>query len=150
MKNYITYNTTTGEIFSNVLVENSEYFSPLPDGFTYLEVAESIDNAKYYLDPQSQQTVAFPDKPDQYHTWDWTTKTWQDVRTEQQKYDQAAALVKAERARLLSSSDWVVVKAVDQGTQVPETWSIYRQQLRDITAQSGYPFTVTWPTPPSQ
>jgi hypothetical protein len=150
MKNYITYNTTTGEIFSNVLVESSEYFSPLPDSFTYLEVAESIDNAKYYIDPQSQQAVAFPDKPDQYHTWDWTTKTWQDVRTEQQKYDQAAALVKAERARLLSSSDWVVVKAVDQGTQVPEAWSIYRQQLRDITAQSGYPFTVTWPTPPSQ
>jgi len=54
------------------------------------------------------------------------------------------------RNNLLTASDWVVVKAMDQGTTVPENWQTYRQQLRDITQQSGYPFTVIWPTPPQQ
>jgi hypothetical protein len=54
------------------------------------------------------------------------------------------------RNKLLTNTDWVVTRAMDQGTQVPEAWSTYRQQLRDITQQTGYPFTVTWPTPPQQ
>ena len=28
-------------------------------------------------------------------------------------------------------------------------WVIYRQELRDITTQAGFPFDVTWPTEPS-
>jgi len=27
-------------------------------------------------------------------------------------------------------------------------WAAYRQQLRDITAQAGFPWTVQWPTQP--
>jgi hypothetical protein len=148
MKYYIVYNTTTGEISSNVIAESQEYLSPIADNLTYLEVANPIDNGKYYLDPQSQQTVAFPDKPDQYYTWNWTTKTWQDARTDEQKNTQAIKQVQDKRIQLLTSSDWVVIKAMDQGTQVPEAWRTYRQQLRDITQQPGYPLTVTWPEPP--
>jgi hypothetical protein len=149
MKNYIVYNTIIGEIVNNVSTQNSDNLSPYPPDFSYLEVSEPIDDSKYYIDPQSQQIVAFPEKPNQYHTWNWTTKTWQDLRTEQQKYSQAAREIQRQRAQLLASSDWVVIKAMDQGTQVPEAWSTYRQQLRDITQQTGYPFTVVWPTAPS-
>jgi hypothetical protein len=150
MKNYIVYNTITGEIVNNVSTQNSDNFSPYPLDFIYLEVPEPIDDSKYYIDPKSKEFIAFPDKPDQYHTWNWTTKTWQDLRTDQQKYNQAASQIQKQRAQLLTSSDWVVVKAMDQGTQVPPDWSNYRQELRDITQQSGYPFTVTWSTPPQQ
>jgi hypothetical protein len=148
MKNYIVYNTTTGEIVNNVSTQSSDNFSPYPTDFSYLEVAETIDNSKYYINPKSQEFIAFSDKPDQYHTWNWTTKTWQDARTDEQKYTQAAKTVKTQRTNLLNASDWVVVKAMDQGTQVPEAWQTYRQQLRDITQQPGYPFTVIWPEPP--
>lgn len=33
---------------------------------------------------------------------------------------------------------------------VPDAWKTYRQALRDIPAQSGFPTNVTWPTKPEQ
>lgn len=148
MKYFITYNTTTGEILQTTITSSEENLVPSNTGFDYLEVLETVDSSKNYLNLETKQIVAFPDKPDQYHTWNWTTKTWQDIRTDEQKYTQAAKVVKTQRTNLLTASDWIVIKAMDQGTQVPEAWQTYRQQLRDITQQSGYPFTVTWPEPP--
>lgn len=53
--------------------------------------------------------------------------------------------VRDERNALLAASDW---------TQLPDSpvdrqaWSVYRQALRDITSQSGFPFLIVWPTQP--
>jgi hypothetical protein len=50
------------------------------------------------------------------------------------------------RRRLLNNSDW---------TQVPDApvdsaaWAVYRQQLRDLPANTTDPRTVVWPEPPS-
>jgi hypothetical protein len=150
MKNYIAYNSITGEILDNVSTHSPDNLSPYPFDFSYLEVIDPVDNSKYYINPQLQETVAFPDKPDQYHTWNWTTKIWEDVRTTQQKYNQTARQIQVQRTQLLNDSDWVVVKALEQGTTIPENWHVYRQQLRDITLQPNYPFTVTWPASPNQ
>lgn len=59
--------------------------------------------------------------------------------------DKAAAEVRAERNKLLAESDWtqVIDSPVDQ-----IAWAIYRQALRDITAQEGFPSEVTWPAQP--
>jgi len=56
-----------------------------------------------------------------------------------------AAQVRAERNAKLSASDWtqVVDAPVDQAV-----WATYRQALRDITSQSGFPWTVNWPAQP--
>jgi len=37
--------------------------------------------------------------------------------------------------------------ALSDNTLTPE-WSTYRQALRDITEQEGFPYQVTWPTKP--
>jgi hypothetical protein len=52
------------------------------------------------------------------------------------------------RDRLLSMSDWVVIKSVE--VEVPEldSWKIYRQALRDVPAQPGFPWTIDWPQSP--
>lgn len=52
------------------------------------------------------------------------------------------------RQFLLADSDWVVLRAQEQGTEVPEEWKIYRQALRDIPEQAGFPLNVTWPNKP--
>ena len=50
------------------------------------------------------------------------------------------------RDRLLEQCDWT------QSSDVPEEtknkWSKYRQALRDITKQSGFPFNVIYPEKP--
>lgn len=53
--------------------------------------------------------------------------------------------VRNNRNALLTASDWTQVAdaPVDQAA-----WATYRQELRDITAQSGFPNDVVWPVKP--
>ena len=52
------------------------------------------------------------------------------------------------RDALLSGSDWVVIYHTEKGTNIPLEWRVYRQALRDVTEQEGFPFNVTWPQEP--
>ena len=56
--------------------------------------------------------------------------------------------VRASRDSKLAESDWRVIKAVEMSTSVPIEWAAYRQALRDVTAQEGFPWTITWPDAP--
>ena len=77
--------------------------------------------------------------------WDVTPKT----EIEAQHYrDRRAAEQRAARDAALTDSDWVVVKHLEAGTAVPSAWADYRQALRDLPAQAGFPFSVTWPAKP--
>lgn len=57
--------------------------------------------------------------------------------------------LRSERNQMLASSDWVVVKAQETGTDVPSSWITYRQELRDITKTYKTLEEVKWPTKPS-
>lgn len=63
----------------------------------------------------------------------------------QQRSDVKAAEVRAERNDKLTASDWTQVAdaPVDKAA-----WATYRQALRDISEQSGFPWNVTWPDDP--
>jgi hypothetical protein len=58
------------------------------------------------------------------------------------------SVVKAQRNQLLQQSDWTQIPNGPLTVEQQQAWSDYRQQLRDITSQPGYPFNVVWPTPP--
>ena len=53
------------------------------------------------------------------------------------------------RDLLLRRCDWVVIKSKETGTNIPAAWKNYRQSLRDISTQDGFPNDVTWPTDPN-
>ena len=56
-----------------------------------------------------------------------------------------ASVVRKQRNSDLSATDWTQVA----DAPVDKTaWATYRQALRDITAQSGFPFDVTYPVKP--
>jgi hypothetical protein len=59
--------------------------------------------------------------------------------------DQLAAETRTKRNTLLTASDWTQVldTPVDQ-----DKWADYRQELRDISKQSGFPTNVAWPVEP--
>jgi hypothetical protein len=56
-----------------------------------------------------------------------------------------AETVREQRNKKLADSDWTQLSdaPVDQGA-----WTIYRQELRDITGQDGFPWAITWPETP--
>jgi len=63
-------------------------------------------------------------------------------------YAAKAKEVRAKRDKLLAETDWVVIMHTEKGTNIPLVWEVYRQALRDITGQSGFPHSVTMPVKP--
>ena len=59
--------------------------------------------------------------------------------------DALAARVREERDALLAASDWTQMldAPVDQAA-----WATYRQALRDVPAQNGFPESIVWPVAP--
>jgi len=56
-----------------------------------------------------------------------------------------AANVRRTRTEKLKDSDWTQIA---DSTANKTAWATYRQALRDITAASGFPWTMTWPETP--
>lgn len=65
-----------------------------------------------------------------------------------ERVEAQAQIVREERASLLADTDWIVIYHTEKGTNIPMAWEAYRQALRDITDQPGFPFEVTWPSKP--
>jgi hypothetical protein len=57
-----------------------------------------------------------------------------------------ATEVRTERNTKLSATDWT--QAADVPQVVKDSYVTYRQALRDVPAQSGFPNQITWPTQP--
>ena len=58
------------------------------------------------------------------------------------------ARIREKRDSLLTESDWVTIRATDTGDPVPTEWVDYRQALRDIPEQTGFPENIDWPQEP--
>jgi len=56
-----------------------------------------------------------------------------------------AKSVRNTRTEKLKDSDWTQIA---DSTADKAAWATYRQALRDITSQSGFPWEVTWPDAP--
>ena len=59
--------------------------------------------------------------------------------------DAQAVQVRAERNSKLAASDWTQLA---DSTADKAAWATYRQALRDITTQAGFPWTIDWPAQP--
>lgn len=63
-------------------------------------------------------------------------------------YEQMAAAVRAKRDALLAASDYTQATDYPSTYAVRTAWAEYRQLLRDVTKQAGFPVEVEWPTKP--
>ena len=60
--------------------------------------------------------------------------------------EKVATAVRAERTKKLAECDWTQLADAPVDTTA---WATYRTELRDITAQVGFPHDVTWPVEPA-
>lgn len=110
----------------------------LSEGESYLE--DWFNDSEYYV--EDGQAVQMPPKPDQYSVFNYTTKQW--VEDERM----AILNVSQKRQKLLSSTDWTQLPNNPLTVEKQTAWATYRQALRDVTDQAGYPLNVEWPTQP--
>ena len=100
--------------------------------------------------PQAQPTryqVGFADGVEQIDG-KWYTKysvVDMDADAIAAKDTEQAKAIRSQRTDKLKGSDWTQVAdaPVDQAA-----WATYRQALRDITAQAGFPWDTQWPDAP--
>jgi hypothetical protein len=132
MKNFIVF-VASGQILRT---------GSCPDADLPLQgenVIEGVaDDATQYV--QNGVVVDMPPKPDGAYYFDYATKQWVQDQPAQEN------TVKAQRNQLLQQSDWTQLADIPAETKA--LWEPYRQALRDITDQPGYPFNIIWPTPP--
>ena len=74
-----------------------------------------------------------------------TTAVEQEAAYKAGKDAEQATSVRKDRNERLAESDWTQLADAPVDSAV---WATYRQALRDVTAQSGFPWTITWPDAP--
>lgn len=59
--------------------------------------------------------------------------------------EQLAASVRAKRDQLIAETDYLVMPDYPISTDLLAKVKVYRQALRDITIQVGFPYDIDWP-----
>ena len=77
-----------------------------------------------------------------------TTAAQNEAAYKAAKDAEQAKSVRASRDTKLKESDWIVIKNLELNANIPGVWEVYRQALRDIPTQTGFPWTITWPVAP--
>ena len=71
---------------------------------------------------------------------------WTVVYSKQQRSEEEVTeIMRLKRDNLLKESDWTQLSDVSVDATA---WATYRQELRDLPSQEGFPFNITWPTQP--
>lgn len=141
-KYYIQFDARTNMAVMTVMTEIP--YVVLPDN-TYEVTKEIFDSPIGQIAFNGTNVIVISEpKPVIWDIWDFQTNSWIDGRDPIEWGNN----VKAERDAKLYQSDWTQIPNNPLTTEKQAEWATYRQNLRDITSQSGYPLNVIWPTPP--
>jgi hypothetical protein len=134
----------------NTLAENSELLYRIPYGEDESLYAKVILSETPDFKP-GLHTIVWDNLPT-LTDGSWVLGYTLETTGTQEEHDKIVSRfskgIRGFRDKLLAESDWVVTKSLELGEAVPEDWLTYRQALRDITSQEGFPLDVTWPTKP--
>ena len=149
-----TYAQTQGAIFGAPVTEEfvNQYGGdvvlegPQASGGTVYQYSqrdgvEQVDGkwyTKYILGPVFTDREATEDQPAK-------TAVEQEAEYKAMKDAEQAKSVRTLRTEKLKDCDWTQIA---DSTADKAAWATYRQALRDITAQTGFPWTIDWPTQP--
>jgi len=120
----------------------------------YLSGTELAEYDVYFVkeveQPKIEYTEIITEHEPAFLDGEWT-QVWSVSPASQKQIDDIESMqatsVRNERNDLLSQSDYT--QLLDAPSSInKEAWATYRQALRDITLQTGFPFTVTFPNKP--
>jgi hypothetical protein len=141
-----SWETTTTEVLealgADVVFEGAQATGGTVYQYSQASGVEQVDGkwyTKYVLGP------VFVDTTDEGVT---TTALEHETAYKATKDAEQAKSVRTTRDTKLAECDWRVIKAAETATTLDAAWATYRQALRDVTGQSGFPWTITWPDAP--
>lgn len=139
-----SWDRTTDEVLealgADVVFEGPQASGGTVYQFSMRSGVEQVDGkwyTKYVLGPTFTDTTA--------EDGTVTTAAQHEAAYKAAKDAEQAKSVRDTRNTKLKDCDWTQVAdaPVDKAA-----WAVYRQALRDVTSQAGFPWTVTWPEAP--
>lgn len=119
--------------------------------WAYLKNGVVVD--RFRVDPHTilnhsyaEQFIEAPDDVDHGWTFDGSVWTAPPQPTPEELRAREVLNVRVNRDMLLAQTDWTQAADVPQTTK--DKWAPYRQALRDVPQQEGFPDNIVWPTPP--
>jgi hypothetical protein len=123
----------------------TDFSSGLPSGYVRVQPAGQPAEDALKVITQGQPVLV-----DSVWTQTWTQVdkyTAEELAAQNaQKEENEKQEVRDKRDSLLQMSDWTQLPDAPVSAQA---WANYRQQLRDVTAQAGFPFNIQWPEAPT-
>lgn len=71
-------------------------------------------------------------------------------RAKAAEYAELAAEIRAKRDALLAETDYLFQSDYPIWDDEREPWRVYRQALRNVPEQAGFPYEVVWPVKPER
>jgi hypothetical protein len=143
-----SWETTTTEVLTalgaDVVFEGPQATGGTVYQYSQASGVEQIDGkwyTKHILGPVFTDTAATETEPAK-------TAAENEAAYKATKDAEQAKSVRTTRDTKLAECDWRVIKAAETATTLDAAWATYRQALRDVTGQSGFPWTITWPDAP--
>jgi hypothetical protein len=123
------------------LPEDLSNDAALPDGYVYV----SSSAPPFYNSLTQKLSQAQPVKVGSGWVCSWLIEplSAQEVST---RLDSMSSDVRQTRNEMLTACDWTQVADAPVNKAA---WAAYRQALRDVTSQPGFPFNVSWPQEPT-
>ncbi len=139
-----TWDTTTDEILdslgADVVFEGPQATGGTVYQYSMRQGVEQVGGkwyTKYVLGPIFTDTTA--------EDGTVTTAAQHEAAYKAQKDAEQAKAVRADRNKRLTDTDWTQLADAPVNSVA---WSNYRQALRDVPSQDGFPFNVNWPAQP--
>ena len=140
MIGYAFFDESSGVILRSGMAQDEKH-TPGGSGKLLISDNYNITSDTHYVDLRTLTIIEKPARPGRYHEWDQSSLKW--VINPRLVADD----IVSRRNGLLSASDWTQLPDVPLETR--SAWCTYRQALRDITEQPGFPLDVQWPQKPS-
>jgi hypothetical protein len=139
MKYHCIYKTKTGQIVSCGSCPENEIDGWCNSDESWIFVDKIYDGSSEFV--MNKKIVSLPKKPKEAHFFNYETKKWEKIF--EISFNQAIS----KRNKLLLESDWTQLPDAPVNKQA---WAEYRQALRDITHQTGFPTKIEWPLAPNE
>lgn len=143
---------------NNVVIEVGDHTEIFPN----VSFPESGVDINFLIDNSAREVIQFVEydlktekfisvepyfKDNYVYSFKIELKTEDELAIDYDKlYNAQSIITRNERDQLLKDSDWTQIS--DAPTN-KEAWIIYRQELRDVTLQEGFPFNIVWPEKPT-
>ena len=121
-----------------VTISFFDNITKVPENFEDEEIEKY--NCEMYRITLNNRTNLEQDIEDNYDEWLQFAKDCE--------YEKLATEIRAKRDKLLTQTDWTQVTDTVLSEEKQEEYKNYRQKLRDITKQEGFPYIIKFPLKP--